>query len=629
MAPPDQSSARPANLMKYSRVMTEWDEQTHGMLGAVQRAVAAWNNAPVPHLQEPGGAQDHDPIAAAHTALKSWWAKDDWVARVAVAFTDADRGQCSPIQGTAQDFAAAASLAKVVKTDNSMLAAVGLTDENRAIDYLDLSQADRLADQAAKAYDPAQLKQILARLPYNDPNALEFVTRFYNDLGARNILNLAGRLHGDEGALKVLGESFATATNSPQFNHRIVSDMGREIDPNDHFDERKAFYNLLHYGTYSQEFLGMAIDKGWLKWNDPPHPEVLQALARNPNAAAYLMSHPYAYANPDGSQRTVEPYSRLFADLRLNHSLDDSSLDGAAAALIKSSTEGEFGGVNRSNLASMVARGEVDDMPDSVRKAIADMAAAHIDEIGQRHDALDFYKHLTKDHEDIAVGLAQAALKQHAAANFPHLRPGESDQEFLNDLRAWAQNEGTYQPAIFQALRANGLEEAEAKARSWEWKWFAGEVILESGIMAIPGAGEEEAAATITAKIASWGKEAGTDASRGGLLHYLEDKVKPDFTGTALEHADATEKQIKTGQITQLTTLLYARGQIGTGGDMPPDQYLDKVINTYISSYKPGNADEANQHLRDLGMSEKQISALEGTLDGFISHEDPSMQGGN
>lgn len=259
------------------------------------------------------------------------------------------------------------------------------------------------------------------------------------------------------------------------------------------------------------------------------------------------------------------------------------------------------------------------------------MAAAHYDEIGQRPDALEFYKHLTKDHEDIAEELARTALKEHASATFPHMRPGESEMAFLNDLHAWAQNEGTYNPALFAALRANDMEEAEAKARSWEWKWFAGEVILESGLMAIPGAGEEEAAATITAKIASWGKEAGTDGSRGALLKYVEDKVKPDFTGTALGHADATEREIKTAQITQLTTLLYVRGQIGTGHDMPPDQYLDQVIRTYVNGYKPGRSDDALRYFRHkLGMSESQIEALTGTLDGFISHEDSSMQdGGN
>ena len=89
---------------------------------------------------------------------------------------------------------------------------------------------------------------------------------------------------------------------------------------------------------------------------------------------------------------------------------------------------------------------------------------------------------------------------------------------------------------------------------------------------------------------------------------------------------DATEREIKGQQIKQLTTLPYVHGQIGTGHGMPPDQYLDQVVRTYVNGYKPGQADDALWYFRHkLDMSEGQIDALQGALDGFISHEDPSM----
>jgi hypothetical protein len=123
MASGDSSSARPANLMKYSRLMTQWDEQTYGMLGPVQRAVEAWNNAPILHYPEPGV---QEVLSTFGETLKSWWAKDDWVAKVAVAFTHADRGRCGPVNGTGPDYRLAANTAKVVTTQNGMLAAMGV-----------------------------------------------------------------------------------------------------------------------------------------------------------------------------------------------------------------------------------------------------------------------------------------------------------------------------------------------------------------------------------------------------------------------------------------------------------------------------------------------------------------------
>lgn len=634
MASGDSSSARPANLMKYSRLMTQWDEQTYGMLGPVQRAVEAWNGAPILHYPEPSV---QEVLTTFGPTLKDWWAKDDWVAKVAVAFSDADRGKPTPVKGTGRDYQLAANTAKLVRTTDSALGATGLVDENRATtDYMDLTAADRLAAQAAKAYDPAQLKRVLSQLPYNDPNAAEFVAEFYDKLGAQNILYLAGRLHADSGGLKLLDESLAAATNSPTFSHQIIDDLKARLsvpiekapDQVQWSRDHRAFLNLLQHGSYSENWLGMTAYAMWFKADTPPNPVVLEALARNPVAAAHIMQTPQAMAPP----HWTDPLGRLLADVRARHALGQNDLDAAAPHLIAAATAsagGTAAAQNRSTLMSWMARGDLDDIPNSMRKAIADTAAQHYDEVAGRPDARQIFQHLTKGHDDIAEQLARVALQKHAAATFPHMRRGQSPVAYMNDVTAWAENEGTYSPALFLALRENGMEEAEDKARDWEWKALAVETAAEAGLAAVPGAGEEEAATTISAKVAAWGKDAGKDAGKGALAKWIEDHVKPDFAGTSLADQTKLANRIKGDQIKQLTTLLYLQGQIGTGGDRPPDEYIESVVRTYVNGYKPGQSEDALWWYRHkLGMSEQQIANLNGALNGYISHEDPDVQQG-
>lgn len=622
MAPNGTSSARPANLMKYSTTMTQWDEGTVKMLGTVQKAVSAWNTAPCAHFAEPGPSQDALTILAG--ALKSWWSKDDWVAKVAVGFIDADKGQCTPVDGTAVDYRTASQTTSMVKVSTDLLRAYTPDEDTYAQDYSDLSQADRLAQQAASTNDPAKLRQILAQLPYNDPNALEFVTEFYNKLGAKGILDMAKTLHGNDEGLRLLDESLATATNSPTFDQQIVKDLGAAIDVNNAYDNRNAFNDLLRYGVYSQGFLTMTAYEDWYKWSNPPDPVVYQAIARNPDAAAKILYQEVEFADATGTVHDFRPLDRVFTDLKVMHSggLDDGSLDGPAAELLKAAANGDSfeAQQNRARITWLGSQGYIDDIPDNVRKSIADIAADHISEIAQDPNGYEFLKHLTAGHDDVAVELAKAAIADYSKS-FPKFPPGTSTAEKEKEITTWAENQGSALSLLLKALKANGMEDAENKTKAWEWKWFAGELFV-NGVLTVTVPEVE-----IESQIATWGAKLGIDGTKEALFEKLEQEAKPNYADTALEKYSENAREIMTEQIKETVLLMYLSGDLGKAPGDKPDEYLAGIVDEYIETYKPGHAEDLVTYLQSKGLSTAQINELRGALDGIVSHDDDTLGG--
>jgi hypothetical protein len=621
MAPNGTSSARPANLMKYSTTMTQWDENTQKLLGSVQKAVDAWTSAKAPHYAEPGPSQDA--LLILQSSLKTWWSKDDWVAKVAVAFVDADKGVCTPVDGTAQDYATAINMSKVVKAPTSLVGGYVTDEDKYTKDYSDLSLADQLAEQARNAKTPEALKEILSQLPYGDPNGREFVAEFYNKLGAQEILELAKQLHGDDGGLRLLDESLAVATNSPTFDTKIITDLGAILDHNNCYDDRKAFNDLLRYGVYSERWLGMTAYEDWYKWGNYPDPVVFEALARNPGAAADILGQQVMYVDGAGQEHTIYPLDRIFVDLKNAHDLDDGSLDGPAAALIKAAADGDgFSAMRcRDELTWLGSQGVFDDIPNNVRKSIADVAAHHISEIAQDPNGYQFLLHLTKGHDDVAIELAKAAIADYEKT-FPKFPPGTSMAEKQKEITTWAENQGSSLSLLLKALKENGMEDAENKTRKWEWEWFAGELFVNGVLTAVAPEAEVEA------QIAKWGAEIGIDGTKEALFEKLEQEAKPDFAGTALEKYSENAREIMTEQIKETVLLMYLNGEVGTApkGENP-DEFLKGIVEQYVESYKPGHAEDFQSYLEKQGLSTDQINLLRAGLDGIISHDDDTLGG--
>lgn len=623
MAPQGTSSARPANLMKYSQTMTTWDQNAQTLLGSVQRAVAAWTAAPCPHLAEPGPSQDA--LTTLGSALKTWWSRDDWVSRVAVAFVDADKGVCTA-GSVAQDYRTAIQSGGVYTTQTSMLALVGLVDQNKyAKDYSDMSAADRLAKQAAGEKDTARLKEILSQLPYDDPNALQFVTEFYNNLGARGILSLSKKLHGDDSGLRVLDESLATATNGPSFNRQIIGDLGKILDRNNAYDDRKAFNDLLKFGVYSKDWLSMTAFENWYKWTNPPDPVVFQALARNPDAAAAILHSDNMFSDAQGHGVTVRPLYRMFSDLQVMNGLNDGSLNGPAADLLRAAGTGPGfdASMIRYDLVGLGAQGTLDNIPDVVRNSIAGIAAGNITEIARNPSAYEFFKHLTKGHDDVAVQLAKAAIAD-SSTGFPTFPPGTPMDVKEQEITTWAENQGTSLSLVLKALQANGMEDASGKSKAWDWKWLAGEIFVDVAVTSlIPSVGVE-------AQIVQWGARIGITGTKKSMFKWLSQHSKPDFTGAAMQKFSQNAREIMSEQVRETVYLMYLHGEIPPApAGTDPGQYLKGIMEGYAGTYTPGaNSRDFVTYLKSQGLSTDQINTVRSGLNGVISH-DQTILGGN
>jgi hypothetical protein len=261
----------------------------------------------------------------------------------------------------------------------------------------------QLADDmnaAIAAHDWDRVRELARQLADRRDDA-DFTAAFFNTIGAKNALQVAWQIRGDEALLKQFDAALATATNSvdidPNFVHGLF-DQGNAPDGRLKGREWIQFMSgLLLDGKFSPDFLRAAGDlflgSDARAWQMVPQADLfIQALNRNPEFAYFYMT-----------EDTGGGHTRM--ELLLGEgsfTWNGGQIADDVGALVESM--GKLGQLPRDTLFHIIAK--ADDgtsyyIPDGVRRAIYDLLTQQPDRASSvPYDLLGDFTSLTGEFTD-------------------------------------------------------------------------------------------------------------------------------------------------------------------------------------------------------------------------------------
>lgn len=634
-------SAIPSELEGWSGWTSGLHQSLTRMAREVNDAVIAFNGA----KQEPPFTGQIPTIGddlAAHAARNQ--AVDQWVGRVGHAFENLDHLHVPPqlYKANMEDFGHG-----LVKVPESMVTRQVGGDPFREAE--DAANGTKLAFQMRDAEargDTSQVQALLAQLA-NQSAAFSFA--FFQNLGPDGTTQALYAMWlvrdpdqasgGDQyqSLLRAFDSALGQATNNPDWDPAFTSALldrhwqGPWTDAATSTMIPHVQLSLLQYGTYSEDFLTGAADLFLFPNLDQRStypldavPTVLDALARNPDAAYDYLTASHSYLGEEMPRLALLLEQRSWTD-------DESAALARMISAAGSSSTGTWS--NDQQLLQVIIQLDASIpttlryLPDVGRGAIADIVAKHIVDVSKDPHALEFFKDLSKGNDDIGVTLAKAAIAQYTGS-MPTFPPGMPLAVRQEKLVNWAHTQGNALAIVLQALEENGLEEAENKTKAWEWRWTLEEVGFNGVLLVVTPE------VKVGSEIAKWAIEAGVEGGKAGLFRVLEQQAKPDFVGQAMAKYSANAKAIMSEQVKETTYLLYLRGDIpSTPPGEDPLTYLKHLTEGYASTYKnEGTGYEGyptfSAYLHAQGYTTEQVNLLQGTLDAEISHDESILGGG-